>query len=284
MVFPEPVIEIAIEPKTTADQEKLGVALGKLAAEDPSFRVETDPDSGQTILKGMGELHLDIKVDILKRTYKVDARIGAPQVAYREKITHAVQLDYTHRKQTGGSGQFARVRIVAEPLPPGDGFVFVNKVVGGAVPKEFIPAVEKGLRSVLGAGPLAGFPVVDLKVTLIDGAAHDVDSSALAFEIAARAALREALQQGAPVLLEPVMKVEVVTPEDYTGAVLGDLSARRGHVQGQRRRGNANVIDAMVPLARMFGYINTLRSMTQGRGSYTMQFDHYAQAPDAPKR
>jgi elongation factor G len=285
MDFPEPVIEIAIEPKSKADQEKLGVALAKLAAEDPSFRVSTDQETGQTILKGMGELHLDIKVDILKRTYKVDANIGAPQVAYRERITRAVTVDHTHRKQTGGSGQFARVKIVAEPLPPGGGFVFENKVAGGAVPKEFIPGVEKGLRSVLGAGVLAGFPVVDLKVTLIDGAAHEVDSSALAFEIAARAALREALQKGGPVLLEPVMKVEVVTPEDHTGAVIGDLNSRRGHVQGQDvqgkdMRGNATVIHAMVPLANMFGYINTLRSMTQGRGSYTMQFDHYAQAPD----
>jgi elongation factor G len=280
MDFPDPVIEIAIEPKSKADQEKLGVALAKLAAEDPSFHVSTDQETGQTLLKGMGELHLDIKVDILKRTYKVDAGIGAPQVAYREKMTRAVSMDHTHKKQTGGSGQFARVKIVAEPLPPGGGFVFDNKVVGGAVPKEFISGVEKGLRSVLSSGVLAGFPVVDLKVTLVDGAAHDVDSSALAFEIAARAALREALQKAGSVLLEPVMKVEVVTPEDYTGAVIGDLNARRGHVQGQDMRGNATVIHAMVPLANMFGYINTLRSMTQGRGRYTMQFDHYAQAPD----
>jgi elongation factor G len=280
MDFPEPVIEIAIEPKSKADQEKLGVALAKLAAEDPSFRVSTDQESGQTILKGMGELHLDIKVDILKRTYKVEANIGAPQVAYREKITRAITVDYIHRKQTGGSGQFARVKIVAEPVPPGSGFVFENKVIGGAVPKEFIPGVEKGLRSVLGSGVLAGFPVVDLKVTLVDGASHDVDSSALAFEIAARAALREALQKGGVVLLEPVMKVEVVTPEDYTGAVIGDLNARRGHVQGQDMRGNANIINAMVPLANMFGYINTLRSMTQGRANYTMQFDHYEQVPN----
>jgi elongation factor G len=279
MDFPEPVIEIAIEPKSQADQEKLGVALAKLAAEDPSFRVSTDQETGQTLLKGMGELHLDIKVDILKRTYKVDASIGAPQVAYREKITRAVTVDYTHKKQTGGSGQFARVKIMAEPLP-GGGFVFENKVAGGAVPKEFIPGVEKGLRSVLSSGVLAGYPVVDLKVTLVDGAAHDVDSSALAFEIAARAALREALQKGGSVLLEPVMKVEVVTPEDYTGAVIGDLNARRGHVQGQDMRGNAIIIHAMVPLANMFGYINALRSMTQGRASYTMQFDHYAPAPD----
>ncbi len=283
MEFPDPVIEIAIEPKTKADQEKLGVALAKLAAEDPSFRVSTDPESGQTILKGMGELHLDIKVDILRRPpYKVEANIGAPQVAYREKITRSATVDYTHKKQTGGSGQFARVKIVAEPLPPGTGgFVFENEVVGGNVPKEFIPGVEKGLESVLGSGVLAGFPVVDLKVSLIDGAYHDVDSSALAFEICARAALREALQKGGPVLLEPIMKVEVVTPEDYTGSVIGDLNSRRGHIQGQDMRGNANVINAMVPLANMFGYVNNLRSMSQGRATFTMQFDHYEQVPTA---
>jgi elongation factor G len=280
MEFPDPVIEIAIEPKSKADQEKLGVALAKLAAEDPSFRVSTDQESGQTILKGMGELHLDIKVDILKRTYKVEANIGAPQVAYRERISRPATVDYTHKKQTGGSGQFARVKIEVEPAEPGAGFSFENKVVGGSVPKEFIPGVEKGLQSVLGSGVLAGFPVVDLKAALIDGASHDVDSSALAFEIASRAALREALQKGHSVLLEPVMKVEVVTPETYTGAVIGDLNARHGQVQGQDMRGNANIINAMVPLANMFGYINTLRSMTQGRASYTMQFDHYAQAPD----
>ncbi len=280
MEFPDPVIEIAIEPKSKADQEKLGVALAKLAAEDPSFRVSTDQESGQTILKGMGELHLDIKVDILKRTYKVDANIGAPQVAYREKITRLTTVDYTHKKQTGGSGQFARVKIQAEPMEPGGGFVFENKVVGGSVPKEFIPGVEKGLESILGSGVLAGFPVVDLKVSLIDGASHDVDSSALAFEIASRAALREALQKGHSVLLEPIMKVEVVTPEDYTGSVIGDLNSRRGQVQGQDMRGNANIINAMVPLANMFGYINTLRSMTQGRANYTMQFDHYEQVPN----
>ena len=281
MEFPDPVIEIAIEPKSKADQEKLANALAKLAAEDPSFRVSTDPESGQTILKGMGELHLDIKVDILKRTYKVDANIGAPQVAYREKITRTVTVDHTHKKQTGGAGQFARVKIVVEPLPPGSGFVFENKVVGGAVPKEYIPGVEKGLESVLGSGVLAGFPVVDLKVTLVDGAYHEVDSSVLAFEIAARAALREALQKGGPVLLEPIMKVEVVTPEEYTGSVIGDLNSRRGQIQGQDVRGNANVINAMVPLANMFGYVNTLRSMTQGRATFTMQFDHYAEVPKA---
>jgi elongation factor G len=279
MEFPDPVIEIAIEPKSKADQEKLGVALAKLAAEDPSFRVTTDPESGQTILKGMGELHLDIKVDILKRTYKVDANIGAPQVAYRERITRRVEVDYTHKKQTGGSGQFARVKIVCEPLPPGGGFAFENEIVGGTVPKEYVPGVEKGLESVLGSGVLAGFPVVDLKVSLVDGAYHDVDSSALAFEIASRAALREALQKGASVLLEPIMKVEVVTPEEYTGSVIGDLNSRRGQIHGQDMRGNANVVNAMVPLANMFGYVNNLRSMSQGRATFTMQFDHYEQVP-----
>jgi elongation factor G len=281
MEFPDPVIEIAIEPKSKADQEKLGVALAKLAAEDPSFRVSTDQESGQTILKGMGELHLDIKVDILKRTYKVEANIGAPQVAYREKISRQVTKDYVHKKQTGGSGQFARIKIVCEPLPPGSEFMFENKVVGGNVPKEYIPGVEKGLESVLGSGILAGFPVVDLKVTLIDGAYHDVDSSALAFEIAARAALKEALREAAPILLEPIMKVEVVTPEDYTGSVIGDLNSRRGQIQGQDMRGNANVVNAMVPLANMFGYVNNLRSMSQGRATFTMQFDHYADVPRA---
>jgi elongation factor G len=279
MEFPEPVIEIAIEPKSKADQEKLGVALQKLAAEDPSFRVSTDQESGQTILKGMGELHLDIKVDILKRTYKVEANIGAPQVAYREKITRRAEIDYTHKKQTGGSGQFARVKIVAEPNEPGAGYVFESKIVGGAVPKEFIPGVEKGLESVLGAGVLAGFPVVDLKVELVDGAYHEVDSSALAFEIASRSALRDALEKGKSVLLEPVMKVEVVTPEEYTGGVIGDLNSRRGQIQGQDVRGNANVVNAMVPLANMFGYVNTLRSMSQGRATFTMQFDHYEEVP-----
>src|SRR5690242_17385414 len=281
MEFPDPVIEIAIEPKSKADQEKLGVALAKLVAEDPSFRVSTDQESGQTILKGMGELHLDIKVDILKRTYKVEANIGAPQVAYREKISRLATVDYTHKKQTGGSGQFARVKIVCAPLPPAGGFIFENEIIGGTVPKEYIPGVEKGLESVLGSGVLAGFPVVDLKVSLVDGAYHDVDSSALAFEIASRAALREALREGGSVLLEPIMKVEVVTPEEYTGSVIGDLNSRRGHIQGQDMRGNANVINAMVPLANMFGYVNTLRSMSQGRATFTMQFDHYAEVPKA---
>jgi elongation factor G len=279
MEFPEPVIEIAIEPKSKADQEKLGLALAKLAAEDPSFRVSTDQESGQTILKGMGELHLDIKVDILRRTYKVDANIGAPQVAYREKLTKRVEKDYTHKKQTGGTGQFARVKIIFEPNEAGAGSAFESKIVGGAVPKEYIPGVEKGINSVMGSGVLAGFPVVDVKATLIDGAFHDVDSSVLAFEIASRAAFREALKEGGSVLLEPVMKVEVTTPEDYTGFVMGDLLARRGQVQGQDMRGNAVVINAMVPLANMFGYVNQLRSGTQGRANYTMQFDHYEQVP-----
>jgi elongation factor G len=279
MEFPDPVIEIAIEPKSKADQEKLGGALAKLAAEDPSFRVSTDPESGQTILKGMGELHLDIKVDILKRTYKVDANIGAPQVAYREKLTKRAEVDYTHKKQSGGSGQFARVKLVFEPAEPGTGSTFESKVVGGTVPKEYIPGVEKGVNSVMGSGVLAGFPVVDVKSTLIDGAYHDVDSSALAFEIAARAAFREGLQKGGSVLLEPIMKVEVVTPEEHTGFVMGDLLSRRGHVQGQDMRANAAVINAMVPLANMFGYVNQLRSGTQGRANFTMQFDHYDQVP-----
>ncbi len=279
MEFPEPVIEIAIEPKSKADQEKLGVALAKLAAEDPSFRVSTDQESGQTILKGMGELHLDIKVDILKRTYKVDANIGAPQVAFRERITKRVEHSYTHKKQTGGTGQFAAITIVVEPNEPGKGYEFESKIVGGAVPKEYIPGVEKGLESVLSSGVVAGFPVVDVKVQLIDGKYHDVDSSALAFEIATRACFREALQKGKSVLLEPIMKVEVVTPEDYTGSVIGDLNSRRGQIQGQDMRGNANVINAMVPLMNMFGYVNNLRSMSQGRATFTMQFDHYAEAP-----
>ena len=280
MEFPEPVIEIAIEPKSKADQEKLGVALAKLAAEDPSFRVSTDQESGQTILKGMGELHLDIKVDILKRTYKVDASIGAPQVAYRERLTKKTEIDYTHKKQSGGTGQFAKVVLVFEPAEAGAAeSSFESKIIGGAVPKEYIPGVEKGINSVMGSGVLAGFPVVDVKATLIDGAYHDVDSSALAFEIASRAAFREGLQKGGSVLLEPIMKVEVVTPEEHTGFVMGDLLSRRGQVQGQDMRANAVVINAMVPLSNMFGYVNQLRSGTQGRANFTMQFDHYEQVP-----
>jgi len=281
MEFPEPVIEIAIEPKTKADQEKLALALQRLAAEDPSFRVSTDHESGQTRLKGMGELHLDIKVDILRRTYKVDANIGAPQVAYRETLGRKAEIDYTHKKQTGGTGQFARVKLVFEPLPPGSGFVFENDIVGGSIPKEFIPGVEKGIKSVMNSGPLVGFPVIDFQVTLIDGAYHDVDSSVLAFEIASRAAFREASEKVAMKLLEPVMKVEVVAPEDYVGTVIGDLNSRRGMILGQEMRGNATVINAMVPLANMFGYVNNLRSATQGRANYTMQFDHYEAVPSA---
>jgi elongation factor G len=279
MDFPEPVIEMAVEPKTKADQEKMGLALAKLAMEDPSFRVSTDPESGQTRIRGMGELHLDIKVDILRRTHKIDVNVGAPQVAYREKVSKKVDVDYTHKKQSGGTGQFARVKFTVEPNEPGAGYVFESKVVGGSVPKEYIPGVEKGLESVLGSGVIIGFPVVDLKVTLTDGAYHEVDSSAIAFEIASRQALREALVKGSSVLLEPIMKVEVVTPEDYTGSVIGDLNSRRGQIQGQDMRGNANVINAMVPLANMFGYVNNLRSFSQGRASYTMQFDHYEQVP-----
>jgi elongation factor G len=279
MEFPEPVIEMAIEPKSKADQEKMAIALGKLATEDPSFRVSTDQESGQTIIKGMGELHLDIKVDILKRTHKVEVNVGAPQVAYRETITRKVEHDYTHKKQSGGSGQFARIKFVLEPNEPNAGFTFESKIIGGSVPKEFIPGVEKGLESVIGSGPLAGFPVVDIKVNLIDGAYHEVDSSAIAFEIAARQGLREAFQKAGAVLLEPIMKVEVVTPEDFTGSVIGDLNSRRGQIQGQDMRGNANVVNAMVPLANMFGYVNTLRSFSQGRASFSMTFDHYAEVP-----
>ena len=279
MEFPEPVIEMAIEPKTKADQEKMALALMKLAGEDPSFRVSTDTESGQTRIKGMGELHLDIKVDILRRTHKVDVTVGAPEVAFREKITKRAEIDYTHKKQTGGTGQFAKIKIIVEPNEPGAGNAFESKIVGGAVPKEYIPGVEKGIDSVMGAGIIAGFPVVDVKTTLIDGAYHDVDSSVLAFEIASRAAMREALQKCGSVLLEPTMSVEVVTPEEYTGSVIGDLNSRRGQIQGQDMRGNANVIQAKVPLMNMFGYVNQLRSFSQVRASYTMQFSHYEQAP-----
>ncbi len=279
MEFPAPVIEISVEPKSKADQEKLGVALQKLASEDPSFTVSTDHESGQTILKGMGELHLDIKIDILKRTYKVEANIGAPQVAYRESLGRKVDIDYTHKKQTGGTGQFARVMITFEPGEPGSGFVFENSIVGGAVPKEYIPGVEKGLNSAKDNGLLAGFPLIDFKATLTDGKYHDVDSSVLAFEIASRAAFRELREKGAPKLLEPIMAVEVVTPEDYLGSVIGDLNGRRGMIQGQDMRGNATVVNAFVPLANMFGYVNTLRGMSQGRAAFTMQYDHYEPVP-----
>ena len=281
MEFPDPVIEVAIEPKTKADQEKMGMALNRLAQEDPSFRVSTDQESGQTILKGMGELHLEIKVDILRRTYKVDANVGAPQVAYRETLSRPVTVKYTHKKQTGGSGQFAEVTIDFKPLPPGSGFVFENDVVGGSIPKEFIPSVEKGLKAQKESGLLAGFPVIDFQATLTDGKYHEVDSNALTFDIAARAAFRELASKGAVKLLEPIMKVEVVTPDDFLGGVIGDLNSRRGQVHGTDTRGNAQVVTAMVPLANMFGYINTLRSMSQGRAQYSMQFDHYQQVPQA---
>ncbi len=281
MEFPDPVIEIAVEPKTKGDQEKMGQALARLATEDPSFRVAVDHESGQTIIKGMGELHLEIIVDRMKREFKVEANIGAPQVAYRETISRKADVDYTHKKQTGGSGQYARVKMHFEPLQPGSGFEFENDVVGGTVPKEYVPGVEKGVRGSLENGVLAGFPVIDLKVTLTDGAYHEVDSSALAFEIAARAAMKEGLAKAAPKLLEPVMRVEVVTPREYMGDVIGDLNSRRGRITGQDQRGNAEVINAMVPLANMFGYVNNLRSMSQGRAQYTMHFDHYEQVPQA---
>jgi elongation factor G len=279
MEFPEPVIEMKVEPKTKVDQEKMAVALYKLAAEDPSFRVSTDSESGETIIKGMGELHLDIKVDILKRTHKVEVVVGAPQVAYREAITRKITKDYTHKKQTGGTGQYARVILEIEPAEKGSGNSFESRIVGGSVPKEYIPGVEKGLNSVLSSGPVIGFPVVDMKVALVDGAYHDVDSSAIAFEIATRAAMREAFEQAGAVLLEPIMKVECTSPEEYLGGVIGDLNSRRGQILGTTTRGNAQIVNAMVPLANMFGYINNLRSMSQGRASYTMQFDHYEQVP-----
>ena len=279
MTFPDPVIEIAVEPKTKADQEKMAQALQRLAAEDPSFRVETDLESGQTIMKGMGELHLDILVDRMKREFKVEANIGAPQVAYRETISHAIEHTYTHKKQSGGSGQYAEVKLEISPTEPGEGYSFESRIVGGAVPKEYIPGVEKGINSVMDSGPLAGFPVIDFKVALIDGKFHDVDSSVLAFEIAARMGMREGMKKAGAKLLEPIMKVEVVTPEEYTGGIIGDLTSRRGQVQGQDTRGNAIAIDAFVPLANMFGYINTLRSMSSGRAQFTMQFDHYEPVP-----
>jgi elongation factor G len=281
MEFPEPVIEIAVEPKTKGDQEKMGQALGRLATEDPSFRVSIDHESGQTVIKGMGELHLEIIVDRMKREFKVDANVGAPQVAYRETISKVSDIDYTHKKQTGGSGQFARIKMRFEPLEPGAGFEFKSAVVGGNVPKEFIPGVEKGIRGSMTNGILAGFPTIDFRAVLYDGAYHDVDSSVLAFEIAARAAFKEGMQKAGPKLLEPIMRVEVVTPRDYMGDVIGDLNSRRGQITGTDQRGNAEVITAQVPLANMFGYVNTLRSMSQGRAQYTMHFDHYEQVPQA---
>jgi len=281
MEFPEPVIDIAVEPKSKADQEKMGLALARLAAEDPSFRVKTDEESGQTIISGMGELHLDILVDRMRREFKVEANIGAPQVAYREAITRKVDHDYTHKKQSGGSGQFARIKFTIEPNEAGKGFEFVSAIVGGNVPKEYVPGVSKGVASVMGSGPIIGFPIVDVKFTLTDGAYHDVDSSVLAFEIAGRAGFREAVEKAAPKILEPIMRVEVLTPEDYVGDVIGDLNSRRGQIRGTEARGIAQVIDAMVPLANMFGYVNSLRSMSQGRAQYTMTFDHYEQVPQA---
>ncbi|MDD4519989.1 MAG: elongation factor G [Alphaproteobacteria bacterium] len=279
MDFPDPVIEIAVEPKTKADVEKMGLALNRLAMEDPSFRVTSDSESGQTIIKGMGELHLEIIVERMKREFKVEANVGAPQVAYRETISQSYDEDYTHKKQSGGAGQFARVKILFEPLPPGSGYQFENKVVGGNVPKEYIPGVQKGLEQAMQNGVMAGFLCTDFKATLYDGAYHDVDSSVLAFEIAARAAFREGISKAKPKLLEPIMQVEVVTPEDYMGDIIGDLNSRRGQVSGMDQRGNAHVIDATVPLSNMFGYVNTLRSMSQGRAQYTMHFAHYAEVP-----
>ena len=279
--FPDPVIEVAVEPKTKGDQEKMATALGRLAQEDPSFQVASDPESGQTVIKGMGELHLEILVDRMKREFKVDANVGAPQVAYRETISRPSEIDYTHKKQTGGSGQFARIKLVFEPLEPGEGFLFDNAVTGGSVPREFIPGVEKGLNGARESGVLAGFPMIDFKTTLVDGASHDVDSSVMAFEIAARAAYREGIGKAGPVLMEPMMRVEVVTPEEYMGDIIGDLNSRRGNVSGMDTRGNARVVTAMVPLANMFGYVNTLRSMSQGRAQFTMHFDHYARVPQA---
>ena len=279
MEFPDPVIEIAVEPKTKADQEKMGEALGRLAKEDPSFRVTSDEESGQTIIKGMGELHLDIIVDRMKREFKVEANIGAPQVAYRETILKNAEFDYIHKKQSGGAGQFARVKISIEPLEPGKGREIENKIKGGSIPKEFIPGVEKGIETVSDAGILAGFPIIDYKVTILDGLHHDVDSSVLAFELASRQCFKEVCSRATLKLLEPVMRVEVVTPEDYMGDVIGDLNSRRGHISTQEVRGNATVITAMVPLANMFGYINSLRSMSQGRAQYSMFFDHYEKVP-----
>ncbi|MDG4575747.1 MAG: elongation factor G [Defluviicoccus sp.] len=279
MEFPDPVIEVAVEPKTKGDQEKMGVALSRLANEDPSFRVSVDHESGQTVIKGMGELHLEIIVDRMRREFKVEANVGQPQVAYRETISKPYEIDYTHKKQSGGAGQFARVIIRFEPAEPGTGFQFESAIVGGSVPREYIPGVQKGLESARETGVLAGFPVIDLKATLVDGAFHDVDSSSLAFEIAARAAFRDGIAKAGPKLLEPVMKVEVVTPDDYMGDIIGDLNSRRGNITGMDQRGNARVINAYVPLANMFGYVNTLRSMSQGRAQYTMQFERYSEVP-----
>ncbi|MDA5193052.1 elongation factor G [Govanella unica] len=279
MEFPEPVIEVAVEPKTKADQERMGLALNRLAQEDPSFRVTVDHESGQTVIKGMGELHLEILVDRMRREFKVDANVGAPQVAYRESLKKQIELEFTHKKQSGGTGQFGRVKLVLRPGERGSGFKFNDLIKGGNIPREYIPSVEKGIRSVADSGALIGFPIIDFEVDLIDGAYHDVDSSALAFEITGRGAMREAADKAGIKLLEPVMKVEVVTPEDYMGDVIGDLNSRRGQIQGSDDRGNAKAIEAMVPLANMFGYVNQLRGMTQGRAQFSMQFDHYEEVP-----
>ncbi|SKB96542.1 elongation factor G [Sphingopyxis flava] len=280
MEFPEPVIELSVEPKTKADQEKMGIALNRLAAEDPSFRVSTDHESGQTIIKGMGELHLDILVDRMKREFKVEANVGAPQVAYRESLAKPVDVDYTHKKQSGGSGQFGRVKVSVSPGERGSGITFIDEIKGGNIPREYIPSVEKGMREAAENGHMIGFPIIDFEIRLTDGAYHDVDSSALAFEIAGRAAMREVAAKAGIKLLEPVMKVEVVTPEEFMGDVIGDLNSRRGQIQGTDSRGNAQVVEAMVPLANMFGYVNQLRSFTQGRAQYTMQFSHYEEVPN----
>jgi elongation factor G len=279
MEFPDPVIEVAVEPKTKADQEKMGVALNRLAREDPSFRVTSDHESGQTIIKGMGELHLEILVDRMKREFKVEANVGAPQVAYREYLGKKVDIDYTHKKQSGGSGQFGRVKFTVTPGERGSGIIFHDEIKGGNIPKEYIPSVEKGMRETAASGSLIGFPIIDFEIHLYDGAYHDVDSSALAFEIAGRAAMREAAQKSGIKLLEPIMKVEVVTPEDYLGDVIGDMNSRRGQIQGTDSRGNAQTLEAMVPLANMFGYVNQLRSFTQGRAQYSMHFSHYDEVP-----
>ncbi len=279
MEFPEPVIELSVEPKTKADQEKMGIALNRLSAEDPSFRVSTDHESGQTIIKGMGELHLDIIVDRMRREFKVEANVGAPQVAYREYLARPVDVDYTHKKQSGGTGQFGRVKVKVNPGERGSGFVFKDEIKGGNIPKEYIPAIEKGFRETAESGSLIGFPIIDFEVLLYDGAYHDVDSSALAFEIAGRGAMREVAQKAGIKLLEPIMKVEVVTPDDYLGDVIGDMNSRRGQIQGTDTRGNAQAVEAMVPLANMFGYVNQLRSFTQGRANYSMFFSHYDEVP-----
>jgi elongation factor G len=279
MEFPDPVIELSVEPKTKADQEKMGIALNRLSAEDPSFRVSTDHESGQTIIKGMGELHLDIIVDRMRREFKVEANVGAPQVAYREYLAREVDVDYTHKKQSGGSGQFGRIKFTVKPGERGTGIIFKDEVKGGNIPKEYIPSVEKGMRETAESGSLIGFPIIDFEITLYDGAYHDVDSSALAFEIAGRAGMREAAQKAGIKLLEPIMKVEVVSPEEYLGDVIGDMNSRRGQIQGTDSRGNAQVVEAMVPLANMFGYVNQLRSFTQGRANYSMFFNHYDEVP-----